>query len=189
MSRPAVVTRFAALAWFGVAASVAAAEPLPAVTCAEAPPNQAATPTPRPRSLDEVDWCNHDFGGVNQDLRRGRAELHEYGELGGLHDTYITRLRAVVRGDLDGDRRPEVAVVLSQETWLASGGSNTSTDVLVFTWRRGKPHLLGAVPAGTPVEAVSLRRGLVEFTSGPDHTVSVHRRGKRGFVLVRRTTP
>lgn len=128
--------------------------------------------TKAPSSVRAVDWCNFDFGFWKGPLREGRSEVHLDSDMGGAnpapHDTIAVSLRGVIYGDLDGDRRPEAAVVLQKTTWIGrTGESSGGTSVYIYSLANGKPTLLGSVPAGTPVDAVSLGKGIITVTSGP----------------------
>lgn len=86
--------------------------------------------------LTKVDWANHAYPlGLASRLEKGRAELHEYAELGGPHDTHLWALKMVVYGDVDGDACAEAIVWMSQESWYpASGGAGSRIGVgYVFT--------------------------------------------------------
>jgi hypothetical protein len=46
-------------------------------------------------SLRAIDWCNHTTVAGFSALRAGLSEVHEYEEMGGMHDTMIQRLGSV----------------------------------------------------------------------------------------------
>ena len=64
----------------------------------------------QPEGLKAVDWCNRDYGGKDLSLRGGRAELHEYAELGGPHDTRLATLQDVAYLDVDASDAPVYAI-------------------------------------------------------------------------------
>lgn len=140
-------------------ASVATPQPPPPLaerawrSCAEATGAAKATYT----SLREVDWCNREYVPGFATLRKGRAEIHEYEELGGLHDTDIFRLGSVAYGDLDGDGVEEAVVVLDQESYAAKAGQHLEARVFVFALRGGK--VVGVAQASTHVGSVASVRG------------------------------
>ena len=99
-----------------------------------------------PRSIRDVDWCNHEYIAGLVELRDGTAELHEYMELGGEHDTHIWKLIEVVYGDVDGDGRDEAAVLIHSENW-AQGRSWFDADLHMFSLRGATVVSLGSAPA------------------------------------------
>jgi hypothetical protein len=161
--------------------SHATAETVKAPTCGPPP----ATPAPV-RTVRDVDWCNAHVGGIAGPLSAGRSEYHEYPELGGPHDTILMSLRGIVYGDFDGDKRPEAALVIETEYWFVNGNSSQESSVRIYSLVRGKPTLLGSIPSGTPVRAITLGKGVVTVTSGPDKAQSTqrYRRAKAGFAAV-----
>ena len=155
-------------------AAPASADPVRKPTCADPPAKPRA-----PREITDVDWCNHDFLITKGPLRRGSSSLHLYRSLGGPHDTIITTLAGIVYGDLDGDRKPEAAIVLEKATWTASRNEPaTNTDVYVYTFARGKPVMIGAAGAGRPVHDITFKRGVISVTSGDPKQTARYRRGK-----------
>ena len=150
----------------------------------------AAPPTPlvcgggkataKPAAITAVDWCSAPGVAMMGALVDGKSELHEYEELGQPHDTILTRIVSVDYADVDGDRRPEALVVIEQTAWFATRDeASVSTDVAVYEWRRGAAVRMATLPAGSPVTALSVRRGVVTMTSGPDRAVTRHRWSSR----------
>ena len=150
----------------------------------------AAPPTPlvcgggkttaKPTAITAVDWCSATGVAMMGALVDGKSELHEYEELGQPHDTILTRIASVDYADVDGDRRPEALVVIEQTAWFATRDEpSVSTDVAVYEWRRGAAVRMATLPAGSPVTALSVRRGVVTMTSGPDRAVTRHRWSSR----------
>jgi len=150
----------------------------------------AAPPTPlvcgggkataKPAAITAVDWCSAPGVAMMGALVDGKSELHEYEELGQPHDTILTRIASVDYADVDGDRRPEALVVIEQTAWFATRDEpSVSTDVAVYEWRRGAAVRMATLPAGSPVTALSVRRGVVTMTSGPDRAVTRHRWSSR----------
>jgi hypothetical protein len=88
-------------------------------------------------SVRAVDWCNREYIVGFASLRRGQAEIHEYATMGGAHDTDIFLLGSVAYGDLDGDGLEEAAVVLDHQSFGANGGEHYSSQVFVFSLRKG----------------------------------------------------
>lgn len=124
--------------------------------CRETKPKSKASVA----SVRDVDWCNHPFVAGICTPRDGVGELHEYEELGGMHDTHICRLGAVAFGDLDGDGVDEAAVVVDEESHFAKGGSSRSSTVYVYGFDGSGPRL--RAHAGIGLEAdVSIDAGLV----------------------------
>lgn len=175
-------------------ASHATAETVKAPRCGPAKQTKKT-----PSSVRDVDWCNYNFGFWKGPLREGHSEVHLYSDMGGPnpapHDTIAVSLRGVIYGDLDGDKRPEAAVILQNTTWIGrTGRSSGGTSVYIYSLVKGAPTLLGSVPAGTPVDSVSLGKGIVTVTSGPKGQKETmrFRRDKDGFAEVpakKSTTP
>lgn len=157
----------------------------------KAPTCGAPKATSKLRTVRDVDWCNFNFGHWKGPLRQGRSEVHLYADMGGPnpapHDTIAVSLRGVIYGDLDGDKRPEAAVILEKTTWIGRTGQSTGgTSVYIYSLVKGTPTLRGSVPGGTPVDAVSLGKGIITVTSGPkgQKTTLRYRRDKDDFVEV-----
>lgn len=160
-------------------ASHATADPVAAPACG--PPRAATTL----RSVRDVDWCNFDVGFWKGRLREGHVEVHLYQKLDEPHDTVSASLRGVVYGDFDGDKRPEAAVVIESATWSGkSGRVSGGTSVKIYSLVKGTPTSMGAIPAGTPVDAIVIAKGIVSVTSGPAtaKTTLRYRRVKGDFV-------
>jgi hypothetical protein len=120
-------------------------------------------------------------------MREGHSSVHLYADIGEPHDTIAATLRGVIYGDLDGDKRPEAAVVIESSTWIGRTGDHSGgTSVYVYKLAGGKPTLIGSIPAGTPVDAITIRKGIVTVTSGPAHAKATmrFRRVKDDFVEV-----
>lgn len=162
--------------------SHATAETVKAPACGP-PPTK-----PKPvRTLRDVDWCNADVGGWKGKLREGHSSVHLYADLGEPHDTIATTLRGIVYGDLDGDKRLEAALVIESSTWIGKTGDHSGgTGVSLYKLVRGKPTRIGSIPAGTPVRAITIRKGVVTVTSGPDtaRTTTRWRRDQDDFVEI-----
>jgi hypothetical protein len=120
-------------------------------------------------------------------LVAGRAEVHLDEPDGQGHDTTITTLRSIDFADVDGDRRPEAMLVLERAHWSAAGvEASRSSDLVIFTVRGGRPHRLTALPIGTPVDDLVVRRGVVTLVSGPDRATTRWRWDRRRQALVER---
>lgn len=64
--------------------------------------------------------------------------------------------------------------MVERTVWFAKRDQPAvSTEVAVYGWR-GTLVRVGALPAGTPVTALSVRRGVAVMTSGPDAAVTRH---------------
>lgn len=164
---------------------LAAADPVVRPTCGD-----PATKPTKIRSLRDVDWCNFDYGGFNGEMRSGHAELHIYPDIDGPHDTIDDSLEGVVYGDLDGDKRPDAAVVFEHTNWSgATGKSSTSSAVHVYTFAHGKPVLLASLPAGTPVREIVFARRTLTVTSGPDTAITTTSYRRANGTLVEVTAP
>lgn len=101
--------------------------------CAELP---LRDPSRTADTVRAVDWCTRSYGAM-ADLRDGYHELREYEDLGGPHDTTVWRLRDVGYGDIDGDGLEEAAILISDETYGATGGSAGRTTVYLYALRDG----------------------------------------------------
>lgn len=165
--------------------SHATAETVKAPACK--PPPEKPKPV---RTLRDVDWCNADVGGWKGQLREGRSSVHIYPRMGGAHDTIATSLRGVIYGDLDGDKRLEAALVIESSTWIGRTGDHSGgTGVSIYKLVRGTPTRIGSIPAGTPVRAITIAKGVVTVTSGPDNaqTTTRWRRDKDDFIEIQAT--
>lgn len=98
---------------------------------------QAPEQKPPFASLRAVDWCNHTFVHGFCELRGGTFEMHEYAELGGMHDTILCRLGNVSYGDVDGDGVEEAAVVVDEENFFTSGASSRGSTVYLYALDKG----------------------------------------------------
>lgn len=166
-------------------ASHATAEKVATPTCGPAKATRKLT------SLRGVDWCNFDFGFWKGAMREGHSSVHLYADMGGPdaapHDTIAASLRGVIYGDVDGDKRPEAAVVIQSSTYFGRSDKHSShTSVYMYKLAGGKPAQLGSIPAGTPVDAVTIGKGIVTVTSGPPNATTTvrYRRVKDEFVEV-----
>lgn len=171
-----------ALVVVGLLASHAAAEKRVDPACG--PPAKKKTL----RTMRDVDWCNFDFGFWKGPLREGRSSVHLYADLGEPHDTIAASLRGVIYGDFDGDKRLDAAIVIESATWIGRTGAHSgSTTVYLYTLAKGRPTGLGSVPAGTPVDDITLGKGIVTVTSGPANGKATlrYRRVKGEFVEVK----
>jgi hypothetical protein len=171
--------------------SHATAETVKAPTCGPPP-----TTPKRVRTVRDVDWCNADVGGFKGALREGHSSVHLYSDMGGPdaapHDTIATTLRGIVYGDLDGDKRPEAALVIESSTWIGRTGNHSGgTSIRIYSLVRGKPTLLGNIASGTPVRAITLGKGVVTVTSGPNNaeTTQRYRRAKDDFTEIQSPKP
>lgn len=157
----------------GLLATTSHAAPPTPLTCGAAPTRPA-------RSITTVDWCTLDGVAWKGSLVDGRSSVHLYRDLGKPHDTISTRIVSVDYADLDGDRRPEAFVVIERATWIADRAEpSVGTDVAVYAWRRGAAVRLAELPAGTPITDLTIGRGVVTMTSGPDAAVTRHRWSRR----------
>ena len=152
------------------------------------PPPAKATSV---KMLRDVDWCNFDVGAWKGSLREGRNVVHLYSQIGGPnpapHDTISTTLRGIVYGDLDGDKRPEAALVIETSNWYGRTGNHSGgSSVQIYKLVGGKPTRLGELASGTPVRAITLGKGIVTVTSGPDSATTTlrYRRLKDRFVEI-----
>lgn len=150
---------------------------------------QDGKPAPaRYRSVREVDWCNHTYIAGIATLRRGRAELHEYEEMGGPHDTDIFRLGSVAFGDVDGDGVEDAVVVLDHQAHGAHGGSHQGARVYLFTIRAGTVARLadGTARMGS-VARIAAGRILLDYA--PAELVCTQELRRAGSKLASRTDP
>ena len=162
--------------------SHATAETVKSPSCG--PPPAKAKPV---KTLRDVDWCNFDVGAWKGSLHEGRNEVHLYADLGQPHDTISTTLRGIVYGDLDGDKRPEAALVIETSNWYGRTGNHSGgSSVQIYKLVGGKPTRLGELASGTPVRAITLGKGIVTVTSGPDSATTTlrYRRLKGTFVEI-----
>jgi hypothetical protein len=144
-------------------------------------------PAPAGRGVRAIDWCRAEVGVWGGPLVAGRAEVHLDEPDGQGHDTTITTLRSIDFADVDGDRRPEAMLVLERAHWSAAGvEASRSSDLVIFTIRGGRPHRLTALPIGTPVDDLVVRRGVVTLVSGPDRATTRWRWDRRRQALVER---
>ena len=125
----------------------------------------------QPEGLKAVHWCNRDYGGKAVSLRGGHAELHEYAELGGPHDTRLATLQDVAYLDIDGDGAVEALVVLRRADWFVrDDGSSTSheySSIMIHRWKDGQAVGIGSVEASAaPVYAIAAWRGKLAVRSG-----------------------
>lgn len=163
-------------------APVAAAETVKPPSC-----GPAKQTTAKPRSVRDVDWCNFDVGAWKGPLREGHSEVHLYKDLGAPHDTIAVSLRGIVYGDVDGDNRLEAALVIEKSTWIGRTGDHSGgTSVSIYTLSKGKPVLLGSIPAGTPALAITFAKRRISVTSGAgaNKTTVTYRRVKNDFEIV-----
>lgn len=116
-------------------------------TCVDAVSRAEVAPV---TSIREVDWCNQTFGLIT--LARGVGELHEYAELGGLHDTNVATLADVAYGDLDRDGAEDAVVLLHTDFYGTSGEVSESASLFVFVLRDGRPVRLDSEPAARAAE-------------------------------------
>lgn len=173
-----------ALALVSCIASQAFAEKLRAPTC-----KAASAKKPAPSTVETVDWCNFAVGGLKGgQLRAGHSSVHLYRELGQPHDTISASLLGVVFGDLDGDKQNEAALVIERSTWI--GGDSTPTShsmtVEIYAMVKRAPTRIGSIPipTDTPVQAISLGKGIVTVTSGKPKKTLRYRRDADDFVEV-----
>jgi len=174
-----------ALLLVGIVASHATAETLKAPKC-----GPAKTPPAKVRTVKDVDWCNFDIGFWKGPLRQGHAEVHLYADMGQPHDTIAASLRGVIYGDYNGDKVLDAAVVIESSTWIGKTGDHSGgTSVHMYTLASGKPTSIGSIPAGTPVDAITLGKGIVTIVSGPKNAKATmrFRRGKSDFEEVKAT--
>lgn len=134
-------------------------EPLAGARCAE--PRDAGLPA----SLREVDWCNFEYRPGLVGLRRGRGEVHEYAELGGVHDTDLFQLGSVSYADLTGDGVEEALVVIDEQHFVGARQDHWSgTQLFVFEWRQGAPARV-ADASLSPAERVVVDGKVIVVTS------------------------
>ena len=173
----------AATLGLGLFAATAHATPPTPLVC-------GAPPAAPPRAITAVDWCNLDGVAWKGRLVDGHSEVHLYSDLGKPHDTISTRIVSVDYADLDGDRRPEAFVVVERATWTGGRAEpSVGTDVLVYAWRRGAPVRLAELPAGSPITDLTIRRGVVTMTSGPDAATTRHRWSPRAKAFTALPSP
>jgi hypothetical protein len=75
-----------------------------------------------------VDWANHDFGMFT--LKGGQAEMREYVEAGGLHDTHLWRL--LETHPLRIAERDLTLVMIQRTDHLAHGASARLIRIFLF---------------------------------------------------------
>lgn len=115
-------------------------------------------------SVRTIDWCDRDYGAWAK-LTDGRANLHEYEEMGAPHDTSIWKLADVAYGDVDGDGQEEAAVFVTEENYGADGGESLSGTVYLF--RFDGARLRQVAKSGGPFSrkaTLSLKNGWVRIT-------------------------
>lgn len=117
-----------------------------------------------PKSLREVDWCNSPAAITT--LKDGKAEYHEYEDLGGPHDTYLFRLGHVAYGDLDGDGVEDAVVTIDEVGHLAKGGQYAKATVTVWRWTMGSAAPTKSVTAYGVVEATIAKKVLEVRSEG-----------------------
>ncbi|MFO0567710.1 MAG: hypothetical protein U0263_18775 [Polyangiaceae bacterium] len=116
--------------------------------CSE--PGDAGPPT----SLRDVDWCNFEYLPSVWGLRAGRGEVHEYLELGGVHDTDLYELRSVSYVDLVGDGSEQALIVVDEQHYAgAAQHSWNGTLLYLFEWRDGGARRVADLSAPRASEA------------------------------------
>jgi hypothetical protein len=91
-------------------------------------------------------------------MKRCRAELHEYEELGGPHDTLLTEVTDTLQNDLDEDGAAELVVGLRERHIDTRGGEHVRGRVVVFSVREGRVVRLASLETG-PVTALAIAGG------------------------------
>lgn len=109
------------------------------------------------RDVGDIDVCACRGLTIHGTMKGCRAELHEYEELGGPHDTLLTEVTGTVRNDLDGDGADELVVGLRERHIDTHGGVHARGRVVVFSVHEGRVVRLASLETG-PVMA--LARGL-----------------------------
>lgn len=115
-------------------------------------------------TVRDVDFCACSALSHHGTMRACRAELHEYEQLGGPHDTLITRVVEVAYGDLDGDGREEAAVALREIVHMARSGTHHESGRLeVFGVKGGVVTRLATLGTSPPA-AVEIAGGVIAAT-------------------------
>lgn len=109
-----------------------------------------------------VDWANRDYGFFT--LKNGAAEMREYLELGGLHDTHTWKLkeaRAVTLG-----ARALTLVLIETSDYGAQGGSREAILFLLFDG--GTELGRGSVPTHQATVRVDTTELVTAWAVGPE---------------------
>ncbi len=133
-------------------------------------------PSPSPvGEIRDIDWCNFEYAPGWLALRGGVEEMHEYAEMGGMHDTYIWKLEAVAYGDLGGPAGEEAVVLISEESWYAGGTGSVGAMLYLFRLEAGLPVQVATTPASWDEQlSLELRGGsIVEVAEGEARRCSV----------------
>ena len=109
-----------------------------------------------------IDWANHDYGFFK--LTNGVAEMREYVEAGGLHDTHIWTLKGAQAVTLGG--RALTMVRISTLDALASGPSREALLVVLF---EGKTEIARVtIPTREAQVSVEKDRLIGQWKVGPE---------------------
>jgi hypothetical protein len=177
----------AAHAVFGAAQAPPAVAPQPAKP-AVAPRARVAchepeTTAPAPTSLREVDWCSRDYVPGVLSLRAGSGELHEYAELGGVHDTDLFQLVDVAYGDMDADGQDEALVAVNHQGYVgAEPSSYRDGRLFLFDWHEGRAREIASAVTSPVMRArLSGATVMAEIQDGASTVCAVWER--RGTAL------
>ena len=156
----------------------AAAAPQKVRTC-----GGAAEASEAPRSVRDVDWCNHEYEGdipgmfgegARLGVHGGMTYEHVYGcPVEGEHTSQDWTIGEVAYGDIDRDGVEDAAIVLDYHAyWCSEGGTEKLRAVLLQTVRDGR-----AVPLCT----LQLERGEALRIAFADGDLAVtHENGRTG---------
>ncbi|MBL9112015.1 MAG: hypothetical protein JNM74_22210 [Myxococcales bacterium] len=110
------------------------------------------------RDVGDIDVCACQGLTIHGTMKRCRAELHEYEELGGPHDTLLTEVTGTLRNDLDEDGADELVVGLRERHIDTRGEEHVRGRVVVFSVREGRVVRLASLETG-PVTALVVGAG------------------------------
>jgi hypothetical protein len=110
------------------------------------------------RDVGDIDVCACQGLTIHGTMKRCRAELHEYEELGGPHDTLLTEVTDTLQNDLDEDGAAELVVGLRERHIDTRGGEHVRGRVVVFSVREGRVVRLASLETG-PVTALAIAGG------------------------------
>lgn len=111
-------------------------------------------------SLRQVDWQNREYIAGFVKLKNGFAEIHEYAELGPVHDTHIFKLVKVSFGDLTGDKQEESAIAINEDAFTSSS-SWTSGWVFVYTLKNGQVVSLDSAMESSEILDLSVKDRMI----------------------------
>lgn len=118
------------------------------------------TPKTKLSSLRQVDWENREYIPGVLKLKDGSSEIHEYAELGAVHDTHIFKLVKISFGDLTGDKQEEAVVAVNEDAYTASN-SWTSGWLFVYVLKDSKIVQLASAVESSEILDVSIKDGMI----------------------------